>query len=143
MKVAEKMALRQSATQATIDHFRDLPFQLGVADCAKMTIFHLKQFGIRFKLSKVGPYSTPIGARRAVRRLGFDTLAEALDDVGLQRIAPAEALIGDILELEADAPPGALHIAVGNGRTFAYHEDAATAVVMQPLRALAAWRVLL
>lgn len=131
---------RVAATQATLDKFKGKPFAWGDADCARMVIQHLKNMGAPIRLAGVGDYKTAIGAKRALGRLGFKTLADALDSHSL-RIPPAAAVVGDVIQGEGDDQFGALGVAVGNGRMLGWHEDAAGAVVLQPVRSLAAWRV--
>lgn len=135
------MVARAEAAQATLDRFKDDPFRYGVRDCVRMIAMHLRKLGYRMKLPPSGSYRSYRSALRQLRALGHDSLAAAMDDIGLERIAPAEAIVGDILELPSDNPIGALAIAMGNGRALGYHEDAAGAVVVQPLQITAAWRV--
>lgn len=133
---------RRDAAQATRDRFIDVPFAWGSADCGKMVAFHLRQLGIAAGLSKAGSYSSAIGAKRALERLGVSSLAERLDVLGLQQIAPAFAIVGDIISMPSVGPIDALAIAMGNGRVLAYHEVAPGATILQPIKMLTAWRVL-
>lgn len=84
-------------------------------------------------------------ARRAPNAPNFksvDTVADAIDAMGLQRIPPAAALPADLVLLPGDGPfGGSLTMAVGNGRVFGYHEDVVGADILQPLEFVAAWRV--
>lgn len=134
---------RRNAAQATLDHFRDRPFAWGRYDCAKMLAFHLRQYGRRIHLlAKAGSYSSAIGAKAALRRLGVESLPELLD-LHLTRIPPAAAVIGDIVSGEGDDPLGTVGIVLGNGAILGYSEDAPGA---GPLRSHAkhldaAWRV--
>lgn len=136
-----EMIRRQQAAQATVDRFLDQPYELGKNDCVRLAAFALRKMGRRPQLGKAGSYSSTIGAVRALKRAGFATLAEAMDALGLDRIAPAAALPGDILLVPAEGPfDGALHVAVGNRRTISYHQDAIGATILQPIQYLAAWR---
>lgn len=141
MKRRHEMVRRVDAAQATLDRFKDQPFRLGKNDCARMAAFHLRKLGYRPSLAKAGSYKTALSARAALKRAGYDSLAAALDGLGLERIAPASAVVGDIVEMEAGDAFGALAVAVGNGRVLGYHEDAPGAVVVQPLSIVVAWRV--
>ncbi|MGI4880961.1 MAG: DUF6950 family protein [Janthinobacterium lividum] len=136
------MVRRVAAAQATLDRFKDVPFELGVADCARLVTFHLKAMGVTTKLAKAGSYRTALGAMRALRRLGFADLPAALDGHGLLRVPPAGAWVGDIVALPAEDSFGALCIALGNGRVGGFHQDTLGACVMQPNAFVAAWRVL-
>ena len=136
------MLRRVAAAQATVDRFKGRGFRFGTNDCARMVAFHLKQIGLPVRLAKAGSYRSLLGATRALRHLGYDNLAAALDGHGLSRIAPAAAVVGDIVELPGEPPFGALSVAVGNGRVLGYHQDTAGAEILQPTAFVAAWRVL-
>lgn len=138
------LLIRRDAAQKTVDEFSAKPFELGARDCAKLINFHLKLVGNPVPVAKCGAYSTVLGAKRGLKRLGFNSLAELMD-AHFPRIAPAAALIGDVFELEGsqDDPIGALALYLGNGLTFGYHENAEGAVMARLLQPpIAAWRVL-
>src|SRR3546814_13704694 len=80
-----------------------------------------KKLGHKVSLAKAGSYSSALGAKRALAKVGYATLSEALD-AHLPRIAPASALLGDIIEIEGDGPLGTMGVYVGNGRIFCYPE---------------------
>lgn len=135
------LILRQAAAQATIDRFQGLPLQLGKDDCVRMTIFCLKKLGVKVSLLKISPYKTEIGAARVLKALGFDSITEAVDALGLPRIAPAMCLPGDIMTLKAAGSHDvALAVAVGNGRVLGFWEAAGVCTVFQPLEYGTAWR---
>lgn len=136
------MLARVAATQATVRRFQGRPFRFGTTDCARLVAFHLKQLKLPVSLARAGSYRSALGARRALQRLGVASLAEALDAQGLARIAPAAAIVGDIVELPGEPPFGALSVAVGNGRVIGFHQDAAGAEILQPTAFVAAWRTL-
>lgn len=136
------MIRRQQAAQAAVDRFKGVPFELGKNDCVRLAAFVLRKMGHRPQLGKAGTYSTGAGALRALRRAGFDSLAQAVDGLGLERIAPAAALPADIVMIPGEAPlDGALTVAVGNGRVLGFHEDAGGGEILQPVAFLGAWRV--
>lgn len=137
----EPLVRRRDAAQATLDRFKDRPLKLGRDDCVRMIAFHLRKLGYSVKLPPSGAYGTIRGALKELKARGFDNLGAAIDALGLERIAPASAIVGDILMLPSADGLGALHIALGNGRTVAYHEDLIGAGVLQPLEFIAAWRV--
>lgn len=142
MKAQPGMIRRVAAAQATLDRFKGQPFMLGEADCARMTTFHLRQLKLRVQIAKAGSYKTPLSARRALIRAGFESLADALDKHGFARIPPAAAVVGDILALPAEDDLGALCVALGNGRVLGWHPDAEGATVLQPTEFVAAWSVM-
>lgn len=134
------LILRRDAAQATLARFEGEPFAWGQFDCAKMLAFHLRQMNLSPATAKAGRYTSAIGARRALTRIGARSLADLLDR-RFARIAPAAALIGDVVALPSTGRLDAIGIALGNGRLLSYHEDAAGAVVVQPVEMLAAWRI--
>ena len=97
--------------------------------------------GGRVRIAKAGSYSTALGARRALGRLGVKSLPELIDAHGLLRIAPAAALPGDLLELQSDEATGAVCVVLGNGRVLGWHAAVPEAEVLQPYAVLSAWRV--
>ncbi|WP_433910371.1 DUF6950 family protein [Sphingomonas yabuuchiae] len=134
--------MRTRAAQATLDQWSTRPMRLGTSDCVRMTASHLRRLGRKVKLPASGSYRTPRSALKALVERGYSSLAEALDDMGLERIPPAAAIVGDVLLLPADNELGALVVALGNGRVVGYHEDAIGAAVLQPVEYSTAWRVL-
>lgn len=132
---------RAAVTQATMARFRDQPFIWGKWDCVRMAAFHLRQLGYRPGLGRGGSYKSALTAKAALRRAGHDNLPAALDAM-MPRIAPAQAMVGDIIMVPGEGEfGGAIHIAVGNGRTFGYHADASGAIVQQPLDYIGAWKL--
>lgn len=122
--------------------YRDKPFAWGRVDCAKVAAFHLKQLGFKISLSKAGTYSSAKGAARALRRLGYASLAEMADGIGLTPIAPARMLLGDLAELEGDSPIGAIGIYAGNGNLFCFHQDFDVLITLAPNSIVRAWSVI-
>lgn len=135
------MIRRQLAAQATIDRFQGKPLVLGRDDCARMTVFCLKKLGVKVSLLKAGSYRSETGAARVLKKLGHDSLSDAIDSLGLPRIAPAMCLPGDILSLKAAGSHSvALVVAVGNGRVLGFWEAAGVCTVFQPVEYDLAWR---
>lgn len=135
------MDRRVQLTAATKDHFVGRDFRWGVCDCARIAAWHLRQFGHSPQIAKAGSYKTALGAAAALKRLGHSTLADALDAIGLPRIAPAEAWVGDIVMGESGDVFGALGIYLGNGAMLGFHEDAPGAAVLRRVHLGTAWRV--
>jgi hypothetical protein len=132
---------RVAAAQATLDRFKDRPLKLGRDDCVRMVAFHLRKLGHKVVLPASGSYGTLRSALKELKTRGFASLADALDGMGFERIAPAAAAAGDVLMLPAVDQLGSLVVALGNGRVVGYHEDARGAAVLQPVEFVAAWRV--
>lgn len=133
---------RHAAIEATMARYRDKPFQWGKVDCAKVAAFHLKKLGHKISISKAGAYQSPLGAARALKRLGYSTLAEMADGIGLTPIPYSRMLLGDIAEVESDSTIGAIGLYAGNGNLFCFHEDHPGLVTMTPNKILRAWSVL-
>lgn len=133
---------RHAALEATMARYRDKPFAWGKVDCAKVAAFHLKQLGHKVLISKAGTYQSPLGAARALKRLGYLTLAEMADGIGLPQIPHSRMLLGDIAEVEGDGPLGAIALYAGNGNIFGFHVDHPGLVTVAPSTILRAWSVL-
>ncbi|SEM63035.1 hypothetical protein SAMN05192583_0895 [Sphingomonas gellani] len=140
-QASPEMVRRVAAAQATLARFRDRPFRWGSNDCARMAAFHLRQMGHKPQLAKAGSYRSALAARAALKRLGFATLAEALDAIGLQRVAPAEAWVGDIVMGDSGDVFGALGVLLGNEAMIGFHEHAAGATVLRHVHLVSAWRL--
>lgn len=136
-----EMVRRQKAVLATQERFRGKAFAFGATDCAKMVAFHLKLLGHKVRLSKAGQYKTLLGAQAALMRIGYETLPDAMDGHGFERIAPASARMGDIVAFPCGHPLGALGIVHGNGNMLAFHEAHEQPVIMTMGQVDIAWRV--
>ncbi|MCH4894013.1 hypothetical protein GO308_12895 [Sphingomonas sp. SFZ2018-12] len=138
-----EIELRAAATRATVAHYQGRAFEWGRVDCAKMVAWHLRQLrGLSMGLSKAGSYSSALGARRALGRLGYASLPDVLDAKGFERIAPAMAITGDIFMVAGTDDWPALVIATGNNTVLGFHEDSEVATVIRiPLANIeSAWR---
>src|SRR3546814_12556028 len=116
------MEARRRATQATADRFRDQPFTWGKNDCVRMVAFHLRKLGYRPKLAKAGSYSSALGAKRALARAGFETTGQALDALGIERIATAVAMLGDNVRTPGDRGVVGMGIMLGGTSPFGRRE---------------------
>lgn len=132
---------RKKATDGTIARFGGKAFAWGSVDCGKVVAFHLKQFGVKVRLSKAGQYRSAASAVAALRKLGYETLPEAMDGHGFARIPYASALVGDIVSFPGDHEIGALGIVVGNGNMLAFHELHDGLVIMSMGMIDACWKV--
>lgn len=135
------MVRRRDAAQATLDKFQGQPFKWGVRDCARLAAFHLRLMGYQVKMPPSGSYGSLLGARKALAKAGYDDLPAALDALGLRRIPPAAAAVGDLIQWPSENELAALGVVLGNGRMLAYHPEAKGAAVLQPVQFVAAWRV--
>jgi hypothetical protein len=132
------MLRRQQAVEATVQRFAGKALVWGRDDCARMAAFLVKRLGVRVSLAKMPRYSSEVGAARALRALECADLAEVVDLAGLPRIAPARAVVGDLLGLPGPDDTVALHVSLGAGTSFGLIDGA-----FQPARVhqvLTAWR---
>lgn len=134
-----EMILRVENAQLTLGRWLGVPFRWGSADCIALAAAHLRQLGR--DVPTLPAYRAATGAAKAMKALGYATLAAALDGHGLERIAPASVLVGDIVSLDADHRLGALAVYLGNDAMIGWHESVDEAVRMRRIRAQAAWRV--
>lgn len=132
---------RRDATQATLDAVKGKPFRLGRNDCARIAAGHLRRMGHQVRLPSAGSYASTRTAMKALKERGFADLLEAMDGMGFERIAPAAALVGDVLALPTSSPLGCLVVVLTNGRALGFVDDVAEASVIQPVEYTAAWRV--
>lgn len=133
---------RVAAAQATVDRFSGKPLAYGKDDCVRMSAFCLRKLGVKASLLKAGTYKSELGAARVLKKMGHATLSDAVDALGLPRIAPAMCLPGDLMALPSDDPDRfSLSVAVGNGRVLAFWSGAGgVCTVVQPLIYAHAWR---
>lgn len=103
---------RHRALEKTRAKYRGKPLDWRKADCVRMARTHLVAMG-RKGLPKIPAYTSPAGAKRALKSLGFDTLEQLLDSL-LPRIAPAMLLPGDLALVQGDEHFDALMICVGH-----------------------------
>lgn len=129
---------RTQATDKTLAAYIDAPFAWGRRDCGRMVAMHLRHMGHRVSLVKAGEYSSAKGAVRALSRMGYESLEAALD-AQFVRIAPAEAVVGDVIALPSDCALSALAVRLSNGRVL--HSWQGGFSISEPLLFVAAWRV--
>lgn len=133
-----ELELRVAATSATFTRFNGQPLVLGSTDCARMTAFHLKQLGFKPSLLKAGAYSTEVGARRALRRMGVSSLSEIMDQ-HFPRIEFAEAMVGDVCCVRGKTLGDSMQIKLHRDRVFGLNEGVFAELVVLEHRY--AWRV--
>lgn len=133
-----EMIRRKHAVEATQARFAGKPFAWGRVDCAQLAAAHLQHFG--WAVPKVARYRTKAQARARLQALGTPTMADLADSIGMVRIAPAAALLGDLCFLNGNGPMGALAIALGNGALLSFDSQHEGLVVIKHEPPLAAWR---
>jgi hypothetical protein len=128
---------RQAALKKTIDKYRDKPFVWGRCDCWAMFRSHMVAMGHK-GLPTPPKYANALGAKRALKAMGFDTVEALLDSI-LPRIAPAQALPGDAVMVDGSESLDCITISVGL-KAFGWHEDAEGATVLIHRQVKGAWR---
>lgn len=133
------LEIRAEATSATVNKFNQKELKLGKVDCARMVAFHLGQLGHKFSLLKGGAYSTEVGARMALKKMGVSSLSEIMDK-HFPRIPFSEALTGDVTCVRGVGDMGdAMQVVIHRQNVLGFHEGwCGELVVYEPV---AAWRV--
>lgn len=138
--------LRVAVAQAVFDAFNGRSLVMGRCDCVRMVSGVLERLGLDPALDRGGVYRTETGAVRALRRAGFGSLEDALDSLGLERIAPARRRPADILAMPGAGRLSALHVALSNGVMMGWGEGEAVCTTWRPVLDAGApvvcWRVL-
>lgn len=120
---------RAAAVRATQIRFANRPFKWGAVDCIKVAAFHVRQVGHKpASLAKAGKYRSALSARRALQNAGYDSLTAAIEGAGLVEIAPASALMGDLIVLPGNEGWESVLILIGPNTAFGFHEEALTLV---------------
>jgi hypothetical protein len=132
---------RTTMLEEVVKKYSGTKFELGSDDCVHMINYGLQQLGRPVNLIKLGSYSTPAGARRAMRKAGYASLREAVTGQGFFELdAPAMAWPGDIIAMPSvEGEDVALAFMASNGRAFGFWQD--TAQFFQPLAFETAWRI--
>ncbi|MFZ4605148.1 MAG: DUF6950 family protein [Caulobacter sp.] len=125
--------LRAAVAQAAVDEFAGKALVMGRCDCARLVTFVLERFGVDTGLGRFGDYRSETGAYRALRRTGFGSMEEAIESLGLERIAPARRLPGDLLSLPGSGAVAAMHVALSNGVTLGWGEGASGCTTWRPV----------
>lgn len=114
---------RQRATQATLDKYRNKPFDWKKAiTCVHMARFHLRRMG--HKVPELPRIRGAIGATRALRERGWENVAQMLDaQASLERIAPAFMRVGDLAVLPGDEAMDSIVICAGMHKLLGWHQD--------------------
>jgi hypothetical protein len=123
MGVSMILVQRIERLQPVMDSWLGQPFVWGVSDCAHLCAEMMMAAGYVNPLADIGAYHSQLTAKRQLRKAGYQDLDAALDGLGLERIAPAMALPGDLVALPGEGGWTALGIAIGQGRAMAFCTD--------------------
>ena len=128
---------RVAATQATKDRFGGIAFNWGRADCVVMAHFHLS--GLGYPVPALPNYRSASGGIRALKAIGFATIADLLDAL-LEPIPHAAMLPADLALMDGQKPFDALAVCAGR-KLIGWHEEHDTLVNLIPREIKRAWRV--
>jgi hypothetical protein len=132
---------RRDATNATIERYKGKAFDWGKGvTCVHLTRAHLRNMGRR--PPSVPRFRSALAAKRAMAERGWSDVPEMLDSL-LPRIAPAQAVLGDVMALEGEGGMGAICICAGPRRAFGWFEGEEKPVMVEPdmAKVIGAWRV--
>lgn len=121
---------RQRAADACRLRFEGKPYKPGTRDCPLLALHALRKVGVSVPWAKGLKWKTEAEGLRALKALGFKNLIEAVDSLGLPRIAPAKALAGDLIALPTSHQLGALAVSMGNGNLLAFTDHSPNAEVL-------------
>lgn len=117
---------RKRAAEACRARFHNKPYKPGTRDCPLLGLHDLRHVGISVPWAKGLRWKSEADGLKTLKALGFASLIEALDSLGLARIAPAMARTADIIALPTTHKLGALAICMKDdgGRTVLGFTDA-------------------
>lgn len=133
---------RAQAADACWQRFYAKSYVPGTRDCVKLATHALIKMSHGSGPVKGLRYSTEAAGYKLMRKAGFKTLPEALDAMGLPRIAPAMAMQGDLIAMDAgdDNPFGAaLTVAMPDGLVLGFSQGICS--TWRPLAFQGAWRL--
>jgi CBS-domain-containing membrane protein len=131
---------RREVTQTTLDHFASKAFDWRTgATCVHLVRKQL--VGMGHRPPPIKAFRSALTAKKALQSKGWANLADMMSSL-LTPVAPARAIIGDIVEMPSeDDTFGALAVVMGNGRIMGYLGETDLLTIAQPLVVpLAAWR---
>ncbi|KLE32461.1 DUF6950 family protein [Aurantiacibacter luteus] len=138
MKELEK---RRVATEKTMARFRNREFDWRYQrTCAHLAFYQARQMGRR--LPKVPRFRSAVGAKKALKTLGHDSLIGLLD-AHLERIPPAMMRLGDLCAVPGTEGLDAVFVNVAAQKIAGWREDAPALVVLHVSldEIEAAWRL--
>lgn len=147
-KKTSALLVRQQAVTACVNRFVGQPLIWGKTDCVKLCALALRKQGHPVPLLKGVRYSSEQTALRRFKEQKLSSLCDAVDALGLVKIAPAMAMPGDLIAMPAgDQNPfgcglGVVHTPASR-RIIAASDDTQEFRVLAPelSQALCVWRV--
>lgn len=122
------MVARQRATQKTLDRYRGVEFDwTKTATCIHLGRSQMVNMG--HKPPKIPKFTTAVGAKKALKKVGFDSVPELLDSM-FKRIPPAMMLLGDLAVAPGSEGLDGIMICAGPRKVFGWREDEPKLVVL-------------
>ena len=119
---------RRVATEKTLKRYRGKVFDWSKGiTCVQLARAHLRNMGR--KPETLPRVRSPLGARRALKERGWESVEAMLDSM-LERIAPAEMMLGDVAIVPGDAGLDAIFVCAGPLKVFGWREDAPALVLL-------------
>lgn len=140
---------RMRAAEACRLRFQGKAYKPGTRDCPLMALHALRKVGVPVPWAKGLKWKTEAEGLRVLKDLGFKSLIEAVDSLGLPRVPPAMALAADLVALPTSHQLGALAVCMGNGNLLAFTDHTGNAEVLTGVTTFVtddlgpcAWRVI-
>lgn len=141
-RAVTELEKRVHATTKTEEFFKDKPFAWdGQGTCIHLARRHAQNMG--HKLPIVPRFRSALGAKKALKAMGVETLPELLDLFFVQ-IPPAFARVGDLLAADSDDGAfAAIMVRGGTTKALGWHEDAdgCTIIDFDMGKVTGAWRL--
>ncbi|MAY20320.1 MAG: hypothetical protein CL955_06850 [Erythrobacteraceae bacterium] len=117
------LALRKAAMDGVLARFRDKPFDWAGANCIRLA--RAQAVALGHDLPPVPMFRTPLGAKRALKKQGVESVSALLDKHFDRLPSPAFAWLGDLVAGPADPAHGleAIGIADGQGNVWGWSEQ--------------------
>lgn len=142
-KAKPDLLRRQKAVQETMEKYRSRPFDWrSKATCLHMARFHLRRMGR--KPPPMPQVGSLLAAKKALKERDWLNVADMLDGIGLERIAPAMMLLGDLVAIESEDGIGSIFVAAGPNKIIGWcveQEGLAVVDLAAPENLKGAWRV--
>lgn len=135
------LPIRVAATNKTMAKYRGRAFDWSnKATCIHLARTQLRNMG--HKPPRIPAFKSALGAKRAMAANGYETVADIFDQLGLERIAPAAMLVGDLAVLPGEDGFDAVVICAG-GKLLGWHgaADELTVIGEAVAHVTAAWRL--
>ena len=130
---------RAEATQKVVLKFRDKPFDWRTtATCIHLARAQAAALG--HSLPVVPHFRSALGARKALKAAGADSLPELLDRF-FPRIPAAAAIVGDLVTIQGEADFDSITVHSGGQKILGWHRGVSGMVPIEASEFTGAWRL--